>query len=102
MRDNQNRDLGASKRWLEREAQNHAIGFARMIAEPAYPEWSEVEGIQVLRIENSRFVAVPNGARFDIIDLESRAFVCQVSKKGACKWLLSAETERTGRKVTPR
>jgi len=93
MKDNQNRNLEAAKRHLELEAKNHSAGIAQMIqkqAETEYPEWTEVEGTKVLRIGTQDFVAAPNRSKFDIINLSTREFICQVTKSEVCNWLMRA------------
>jgi hypothetical protein len=65
MKDNQNRDLEAVKKWQAIATQAHDDGIARMLKaqeHTAYPEWTEVEGVKVLRIESSEFVAAKNGS----------------------------------------
>ena len=47
--------------------------------------WAIVNGVNVVRIGESKFVAVPtsprkNSRKFDIIDIEAGEFICQVEK----------------------
>lgn len=50
------------------------------------PEWTQVEGIDVLRVRGSKYVAVPvsgrkNARAFQVIDLEDRTgIVCQLGR----------------------
>jgi len=94
MRDNQNRDLGAAKRHQAIESTNHTVGLARMeqaIQATTFATWQTVEGIAVLRVADSKFVAQPvNSRKFDIIDLDTREFVCQVAKSQVHNWLIQA------------
>lgn len=96
MRDNQNRDLTSTKKWQEIEAACHDAGIARMeeaLKSAKSAEWVEFEGVTVLRIGNNKFVAVPttgrkNARKFDIINIETRKFVCQVNKNKVYAWLI--------------
>lgn len=59
--------------------------------------WTTVEGIEVLQVAGSNYVAIPvNGrrssARFDICQLDPREFYCQVTKAEVRQWL--ADTAR--------
>jgi hypothetical protein len=62
----------------------------------AQPEWSAVEGVEVLRIDGSNFVAVPctgrrNAREFDVINLRDRSeVVCTLRKNEVHGWLLRA------------
>lgn len=55
--------------------------------------WTEFEGIEVLRVKSSNYIAVPcterrNSAIFLVIDIEDRSdIVCQLTKKEVCGWL---------------
>ena len=51
-----------------------------------FPEWTVINGIKVLRIENSPFVAVPNRQTFDIINVDTHTLICQT--KHARTWLM--------------
>lgn len=96
MRDNQNRDLTSTKKWQEMEATCHDAGLARMeeaLKSAKSAEWVKFEGVTVLRVEDSKFVAVPttgrkNSRKFDIINIETREFICQVSKSKVHGWLI--------------
>ena len=93
MRDNQNADLTAAKKWNETKAAHRVTGEARMDASmesAKFAEWTQVNGVDVLRIEDSKFVAVSSGHKFDIIDIDDGTFVCQVSKSKVHKWLQGA------------
>lgn len=98
MRDNQNRDLEATKKWQAIEAENHKAGTARMekaLQDIKSADWTEIDGVAVLRIEDSKFVAVPvtgqkNSRKFDIINVGTREFVCQVGKDKVRSWLVKA------------
>ncbi len=56
-------------------------------------EWVDVEGVQVLRVKDSNYVAAPcsgrkNAARFNVINLDDRTdVVCQLSKTEVRGWL---------------
>lgn len=60
------------------------------------PEWTLFDGINVFRIKDSRFVAVPNSGRKNsrdwcIINLDDRSDVYAYLKKSEVeKWLISA------------
>lgn len=96
MIDNQNRDLRKAKRHVALLAEMHhqgSIAAAKAFESKKLPEWTEVEGVRVLRVKGSNFVGVPvsgrNDARwFEIIDLDDRSdIVCQVSNKEVYAWL---------------
>jgi len=62
---------------------------------PEQPEWTQERGVDGLRINSSRFFAVPttgrkNARKFDVIDLNAGEFVCQVAKNEVRGWLLRA------------
>lgn len=105
MKDNQNRDLEAVKRWQEYHRQLHQQGAERshlryqeLVAAFPLPDWTTVEGILVLRAGDSNHVAVPrNGAKtpaqgdraasFDVLSLSPREYVCQLKKGEVRSWL---------------
>ena len=98
MRDNQNADLTAAKKHNAVKAAHRVDGEARMnasIENAKFAEWTQVDGVDVLRIEDSKFVAVPTTGRktarkFDIIDIEANEYMCQMSKSEVYKWLQNA------------
>lgn len=55
--------------------------------------WQTVEGVEVLRVHDSNYVAAPvtgkkSSARFEVIDLNDRTeAVCQLTKKEVYGWL---------------
>lgn len=99
MKDNQGRDLEATKKWLELEARLHREGVARAEkVKIVFAEWVDFEGVTVLRIESDKHVAAPvsgrkNSRKFDIINVETREFVCQVSKERVHEWLQRARRD---------
>jgi len=98
MRDNQNADLTAAKKRLATDKLHHDQGYAKMIArqeETVYADWTEVEGCLVLRVADSKFVAQPltgrkTARKFDVINLDTREYVCQLNKSEVYGWLLRA------------
>lgn len=96
MKDNQNRDLSASKRYSALLAEMHqqgSVAAAKSFEGKKLAEWTKVEGVQVLQVEGSDFVGVPvsgrkDARRFSIINLNDRTdIVCQVSGKEVYAWL---------------
>lgn len=96
MKDNQNRNLEAAQRHSALIAAMHrqgSIEAAKSFEGKRLAKWTEVEGVQVLRVEGSNFVGVPvNGRKdarkFDIIDLDDRSdIVCQVNGNEVYTWL---------------
>lgn len=97
--DNQGRDLAAVKRHMdyltdlaEEGRERSAAVFAESLAKVPMPEWTEVNGVKVLRAGQSRYVGVPLSgrevsARFDIIDVESEEYVTQLTGKEVRGWL---------------
>lgn len=65
--------------------------------EAGQPQWQEYEGVDVLRIGESPFLAVPasgrkNAARFDIIDIRDRTdIVAQLDKGAVNDWLYRSQ-----------
>lgn len=62
---------------------------------PAQPEWTQERNVDGLRIDGSRFFAVPTTGRktarnFDVLDLDAGEFVCQLTKNEVRAWLLRA------------
>ena len=54
--------------------------------------WVDFEGVLVLRVKDSNFVAVPkngkkNSAKFDIINIQTRELGCQLKKSEVYGWL---------------
>lgn len=95
MRDNQNADLAMAKKRIGREKADHDAGMAKLekeLADAKFAEWTQVDDVMVLRVENSAFVAAPtSGCKssrlFDIIDLDKGVFVCQVGRREVKSWL---------------
>ena len=105
--DNQGRDLDATRRAVYAEKERHDQGreashraFEREIEATPLADWTEFEGIQVLRSGNSRYVGVPardkpTAATFHIIDTERREPVVQVKRDEVRSWLWrAAKAER--------
>lgn len=62
------------------------------------PSWTTVEGVPVLRIRDSAFVAVPvtgrrNAALFDVLKLEPREWLAQLTSSEARGWLIGRASE---------
>ncbi len=96
MIDNQNRNLDATKRHSTLIAEMHrqgSIEAAKSFEGKKLAEWTEVEGVRVLRVKGSNFVGVPVSGRkdarwFEIIDLNDRMdIICHVSSKEIYLWL---------------
>lgn len=73
---------------------NSAFNVAKKFAEDNQPEWTEIEGVKVLRIGESSVVAVPctgrvNSRRFDIIDIAAGELLCQIERKEVWPWLIA-------------
>ena len=69
---------------------NFEASLAAVYANQA--EWVKFEGVLVLRVKDSNFVAVPtngkkNSAKFDIINVETRELGCQLKKSEVYGWL---------------
>lgn len=105
-KDNQGRDLAAVKRTKEQEAQRAEEGRAASramheatIKDVPLPDWTTVNGQEVLRSGDSKFVAAPrNGKRtaanFDVLDMEANEHVLTLPKDEVYKWLhASAKAE---------
>jgi hypothetical protein len=64
------------------------------------PTWQKFEGVDVLRIEQSRYIAAPatgrkNAANFVIINLDDRSdYVCQLKKGEVVPWLCRNADDR--------
>jgi len=69
------------------------------------PTWSSVEGIKVLRVANSHYVAVPangreNSKNWHVIDLDKRGdVVTQLSSREVHSWLANRAMEATDKKA---
>ncbi len=96
MRDNQNHSLLSVKRHTALIAEMHrqgSIEAAKDFEGKRLAEWTEVEGVQVLRVDGSNFVGVPiNGRKdtrkFTIINLDDRSdIVCQLNGSEVRGWL---------------
>ena len=66
----------------------------KTIAKTVFPEWEVFEGVNVLRVKNSKFIAAPRGSKnarmFDVIDIEKRTLVCQLKNTEVRGWLVRA------------
>ena len=105
MKDNQGRDLEATKRHFDLlsqlSKQGHQMSqkaFEEKLKKHPLADWTTVEGVLVLRCGKSRFVGVPkNGkktaANFDVIDLEKRELVVQLKKNEVASWLWRVSLE---------
>ena len=95
MKDNQNRDLEAMRRHREYLSQEREAGYKRFLQETAnnvHANWVVVQGVDVLRVADSKYVAEPvtgrkSSGKFDIVDLDTMEFVCQVNRKEVYRWL---------------
>lgn len=104
--DNQGRDLKAVKRHFDTMARLHNEGeelshqkFLEVVAKFPLADWTDVEGVLVLRAGESRYVAVPkNGkktaANFEIVDLDARELVTVLKKDEVYSWLWRASQEQ--------
>lgn len=96
--DNQGRNLKAVKKHFDNLTAIRRAADAESDARPekAKATWQTFEGVQVLRVEDSPFVGVPNSGRknaanFDIINIETRELVCQVKGSEVYTWLYKAQ-----------
>jgi hypothetical protein len=74
----------------ERDEAQRKLFFDRPKKSP--PEWTTVKGVKCLRCGNSDFVGCPvNGressAKFDMINIKTGQFLCQVNKNEVNHWL---------------
>lgn len=58
------------------------------------PDWSTVDGVEVLRIEGEPVAALPcsgrrSASRFQAFDLATREMLCQLTKREIRGWLIS-------------
>lgn len=80
----------------EKQLQRSEKLMIKEIILPPQPEWVEIEGVMALRIEDSKYIALPasgrkNSANFVIVDLTDRAdYICQLTKKEVHAYLISA------------
>ena len=101
--DNQGRDLDAVKKHFDEEVARHARGLqvsheAFLATTKKFPlaDWTEVDGVLVLRAGTSKYAAVPrNGkktaATFEVIDLNKRELIVPLLKKDEVySWLWRA------------
>jgi len=102
-RDNQGRDLAATKKHMDFLTKERRAGEGRSSKRYAEykragwkdPKWTKVDGVLVLRSGKSRYVGVPvsgkkNSRKFDIIDLTKRELMAQLDSKDVVSWLFSA------------
>jgi hypothetical protein len=59
------------------------------------PEWTKMEGVEVLAIPGLDVVACPcngrrNSAKFDMIDMAKGEFLCQLLKGEVAEWMVKA------------
>ncbi len=96
MRDNQNVNLEAAKQHENLLAEMYRQGFIDAVLAfegKQLAEWTEVEGIQVLRVADSNYVGMPvtgrrNSKWFQVIDLNDRTdIVCQMTNREIYTWL---------------
>jgi hypothetical protein len=70
-----------------------SVEAAKVFEGKKLAEWTEVEGIKVLRVADSNYVGVPvtgrrNSKWFEIIDLNDRSdIICQVTNREIHTWL---------------
>jgi hypothetical protein len=111
--DNQGRDLDAVKKHFDmlkrmsdqgsQEAHEH---FKRVIKDVPLPDWTEVNGVKVLRSGDASHIGVPaNGketaANYDVIHWPKKEFVTSLKKNEIHHWLHATAKnefeEKTGR-----
>lgn len=88
------KDLEAFKRRMDKEKADRDE-WHRTHKDPpkvVEPEWSTLEGQNVLRIEGSKFVAAPvtgkkNASRFVVFNIDERKELAQISNKEVNSWL---------------
>ena len=111
--DNQGRDLEGTKKHLELLAKMHESGskeahehFERVKKDVPLPDWTELNGVKVLRSGESSHVGVPsNGkesaATYDVIHWPKKEFVLKLKKHEIHSWLHSMAKnefeEKTGK-----
>ena len=111
--DNQGRDLGAVKKhfdYLEKMSKDGSKAatehFNRVIKDVPLPDWTEVNGVKVLRSGNSDHIGVPangkeNSANYDVIHWPKKEFVTKLKKNEIHHWLHATAKnefeEKTGR-----
>lgn len=88
------KDLEAFKRRMNKEAEDRAEWHRTHKDPPEVvdPEWTTLEGQDVLRIEGSKFVAAPitgkkNASRFVVFNIDERKELAQISNKEVNRWL---------------
>jgi hypothetical protein len=111
--DNQGRDLSAVKKHFDmlkkmsdqgsKEATEH---FNKVIKDVPLPDWTEVNGVKVLRSGDASHIGVPaNGketaASYDVIHWPKKEFVTKLKKNEIHHWLHATAKnefeEKTGR-----
>lgn len=97
--DNQGRNIAAVKKHFDFLEKEHKEGAARshehyqnVIKDVPLPDWTDVEGVRVLRSGDSEHVGVPssgkeNSAKYDVIHLPKRQLVVQLKKGEIHHWL---------------
>ncbi len=80
------REAKQRKKWHDKKAGEK---------DPEQAKWVKVKNVEVLRIGDSKYVAVPNSgkknsARFDIIDIDKGELIVQLKKKEVQEWLYKA------------
>jgi hypothetical protein len=99
--DNQGRDLAGTKKHLDLLAKMHESGskeaqehFERVKKDVPLPDWTEVNGVKVLRSGEASHIGVPsNGkesaAHYDVIHWPKKEFVLKLKKHEIHPWLHS-------------
>ena len=100
--DNQGRDLEGTKKHLDLLAKMHERGskeaqehFERVKKDVPLPDWTEINGVKVLRSGENSHIGVPsNGkesaATYDVINWPKKEFVLKLKKHEIHHWLHSA------------
>ena len=88
------KDLEAFKRRMDKEAEDRAEWHRTHKDPPKVidPEWSTLDGQDVLRIEGSKFVAAPitgkkNASRYVVFNIDERKELAQISNRDVNRWL---------------
>ncbi len=95
--DAQNVNLAGMKRHQALMAKMAKISRAKSAQNPVYNvEWVTVEGVDVMQIKGSDFVAAPctsrkNSRKFDIINITKGEYICQLNKNEVGRWLVAQE-----------
>ena len=111
--DNQGKNLEGVKKHKEQEAKSYQEGhkrsqehFEKVIKDVPLPDWTEINGVKVLRSGEASHVGVPsNGketaANYDVIHWPKKEFVMKLKKHEISPWLHAMAKnefeEKTGR-----